>query len=93
MKSIKDAQSDLINDTCTCCGSFIDIGAVIEADDTELKLVLNGTDAQVQAQELADKAVNRFPNTQVAMTQLESGVELVLTFSVSAEKMIFQMSN
>lgn len=93
MKAIRDAQSDAINDTCTYCGSFVDVGAVIEADDTELKVNFAGDDAEAQAQTLADRAVSRFPKTQFAINPQADGVELVLTFDVSVEKMIFQLAN
>ncbi|MGI2258338.1 DUF406 family protein [Shewanella sp. GXUN23E] len=93
MKAIRDAQSDAINDTCTYCGSFVDVGAVIEADDTQLKVSFSGDEAQSQAEALAERAVSRFPKTSFDIKPLEDGVELVLTFDVSVEKMIFQMSN
>ena len=92
MKAIRDAQSDAINDTCTYCGSFVDVGAVIEADDTELKVNFTGEDAQAQAEALAGRAVGRFPKTRSVVNPQADGVELVLTFDVSVEKMIFQMS-
>ncbi|MCL1038268.1 YfcZ/YiiS family protein [Shewanella submarina] len=92
MKAIRDAQSDAINDTCTYCGSFVDVGAVIEADDTELKVNFAGDDAHAQAEALAQRAISRFAKTQFAINPQADGVELVLTFDVSVEKMIFQLS-
>ncbi len=42
MKNIQKAQSNLVNDTCTDCGSFVDVGAVIDEYATVLELELNG---------------------------------------------------
>lgn len=93
MKSIKDGQSNLIHDTCTHCGSFVDIGAVIDIDDTQLALHFTGEQALEQAQSLADKASARFDKVKVDIQATESGVNLIISFDVSAEKMIFQLEN
>ena len=93
MKSIEESQSKSIHDTCTHCGSFVDIGAVIEADDTHLVLNLLGADALTKAKALADKAVSRFANATFDIKETTDGVELSLNFTVSAEKMIFQLQN
>ncbi|MGL4615543.1 MAG: DUF406 family protein, partial [Shewanella sp.] len=34
MKGIIAGQAHTVNDTCTDCGSFVDIGAVIDEHDT-----------------------------------------------------------
>ena len=46
MKGIIEAQSPTVNDTCTDCGSFVDIGAVIDEHDTLLTLNFVGDSAQ-----------------------------------------------
>lgn len=86
-------QQDNVNDTCTDCGSFVDIGAVIDEHDTELKLVFNGDNAENEAQVIADKAKNRFDKVDTVLNKSSDKVELVLTFSVTVEKMLFQMEN
>ncbi|MCD8476437.1 MAG: hypothetical protein LRY40_09340 [Shewanella fodinae] len=48
MKSIKEAQSDLVNDTCAECGSFVDIGAVVEESDVLLQLPFSGKAAKAE---------------------------------------------
>ncbi|MGL5391046.1 MAG: DUF406 family protein [Shewanella sp.] len=45
------------------------------------------------AQALAARASARFDKTQVQITPEGSDVHLLLTFDVSAEKMIFQLQN
>ncbi|BDM64021.1 hypothetical protein NFHSH190041_14730 [Shewanella sp. NFH-SH190041] len=93
MKSIREAQSDTVNDTCTYCGSFVDIGAVIDVDDTQLVMNFAGEQAMADAKQIAQRAVQRFTHTEVNYTETETGVTLTLKFDVSAEKMIFQLEN
>lgn len=93
MKSIEDAQSKTIHDTCTHCGSFVDIGAVIEENDTQLVVNFVGDTAKSDAEQLAQKASQKFKHVQSSITETEDGVDLALIFSVSAEKMIFQLQN
>ena len=38
MKRHNRSKSPTVNDTCTDCGSFVDIGAVIDEHDTLLTL-------------------------------------------------------
>lgn len=91
MKAIKDNQSHQVNDTCTDCGSFVDIGAVIGEDDTELLLTFGGDDAFEQARALQEKAVARFSEVHYEIAETVDGVVLKLNFDVAAEKMIFQL--
>ncbi|MGL4518093.1 MAG: DUF406 family protein [Shewanella sp.] len=93
MKGIIAGQAHTVNDTCTDCGSFVDIGAVIDEHDTELALHFHGESAMQDAQTLAARASARFDKTQVKITPEGEDVHLVLTFDVSAEKMIFQLQN
>ncbi|WP_198783380.1 DUF406 family protein [Shewanella putrefaciens] len=93
MKGIIAAQAHTVNDTCTDCGSFVDIGAVIDEHDTLLELQFNGVNAQSDADAMANRAKARFSQTHAKTVPTDSGVSLQLTFDVSAEKMIFQLEN
>ncbi len=93
MKNIQKAQSDLVNDTCNDCGSFVDVGAVIDEHDTILELTLSGENASILANEVAEKAKNRFDEVGSVVTAHGDKLILTLTFSFSAEKMIFQLEN
>ncbi|MDN5369516.1 DUF406 family protein [Shewanella fodinae] len=93
MKSIKEAQSDLVNDTCAECGSFVDIGAVVEESDVLLQLPFSGKAAKADAEALADKAKARFNDVIVRLTEQDNVWLLQLEFGCSAEKMIFQLQN
>ncbi|MBW3530096.1 DUF406 family protein [Shewanella sp. NKUCC06_TVS] len=93
MKGIIEAQSPTVNDTCTDCGSFVDIGAVIDEHDTLLTLNFVGDSAQADAESMATRAQTRFAEVQTEFVTKTGGVDLLLTFNVSAEKMIFQLEN
>lgn len=93
MKGIIEAQSPTVNDTCTDCGSFVDIGAVIDEHDTLLTLNFVGDSAQADAESIATRAQTRFAEVQTEFVTKTEGVDLLLTFNVSAEKMIFQLEN
>lgn len=93
MKNIQKAQSDLVNDTCNDCGSYVDVGAVIDEHDTVLELIFSGDDATTLAKNIAEKATNRFADVGSELVMTSSEVKLIVTFSFSAEKMIFQLEN
>ncbi len=93
MKTIQQAQSDLVNDTCNDCGSYADIGAVIDEHDTLLIIEKHGTDALEQVNRLQDAAQERFDGVEAQIEALDDGQRLSLTFTFSAEKMIFQLQN
>ncbi len=93
MKGIIEAQSPTVNDTCTDCGSFVDIGAVIDEHDTLLTLNFVGDSAQADAESMATRAQTRFAEVQTEFVTKAESVDLLLTFNVSAEKMIFQLEN
>jgi uncharacterized protein YfcZ (UPF0381/DUF406 family) len=82
-----------VNDTCTDCGSFVDIGAVIDEHDTLLTLNFVGDSAQADAESMSTRAQTRFAEVQTEFVTKAEGVDLLLTFNVSAEKMIFQLEN
>ncbi|GGI85170.1 DUF406 family protein [Shewanella gelidii] len=93
MKSIRESQSPNVNDTCTDCGSFADIGAVIEENDTLLEVELFGETAEQKAEELVNLALKKFDGVTSSIEKLEDKILLKLDFGFSAEKMIFQMQN
>ncbi|MGS0675705.1 DUF406 family protein [Shewanella sp. 0m-4] len=93
MKNIQKAQSNLVNDTCTDCGSFVDVGAVIDEYDTVLELELNGENCEQLAEEVIAKAQQRFEGVTFEKQLQGQSVKINLTFSFSAEKMIFQLEN
>lgn len=91
MKAIKDNQDPQVNDTCTDCGSFVDIGAVIGEDDRELLVTFGGAEAFEQARALQERAIARFDEVHYQIEETGEAVVLKLTFEVAAEKMIFQL--
>ncbi|MFV0594349.1 DUF406 family protein [Shewanella sp.] len=93
MKGIIAGQATTVNDTCTDCGSFVDIGAVIDEQDTVLELSFAGAQALAEASEMMKRAQARFNHTQGSIAQDEAGATLKLVFDVSVEKMIFQLEN
>ncbi|KFZ37341.1 hypothetical protein HR45_11860 [Shewanella mangrovi] len=93
MKSIKDAQSSLVNDTCAECGSYVDIGAVIEESDTLLKVEFVGESAIEQAEQLGQQAKARFADVTYQVQAMVDGAQLLVNFGCSAEKMIFQLQH
>ncbi|WP_299794643.1 DUF406 family protein [uncultured Shewanella sp.] len=93
MKNIKSAQSDLVNDTCNDCGSYADIGAVIDEHDTQLVMTFSGDSAKADAEAMQEKATKRFDELTTEIKSENSQVTLLLNFAFSAEKMIFQLEN
>lgn len=93
MKKIQSAQSNLVNDTCNDCGSYADIGAVIDEHDTQLIISFQGDQAQSESAMLAKKAQDRFEQVAITTSKDDKGVTLQIDFSFSAEKMIFQLEN
>ncbi|QYJ80595.1 DUF406 family protein [Shewanella acanthi] len=93
MNGVIKEQSLLVNDTCTDCGSFVDIGAVIDEQDTMLELQFYGESAATDANRIVELATTRFPNTQSQTETVNQNVQVKLTFEVSVEKMIFQLEN
>ncbi|MBB1267967.1 DUF406 family protein [Shewanella sp. SR44-3] len=80
-----------VNDSCNTCGSFVDIGTVIEANDGELEIRLQGENAEVDAACLKEKALQRFKSVSASMKSIDDGVILALNFEYTVEKMIFQL--
>lgn len=93
MKNIQDAQSNLVNDSCNDCGSYADIGAVIDEHDRSLVLNLLGEQADEKAEKLSELACARFEGVKCNIQRTGAGVNLTIEFAFSAEKMIFQLEN
>ncbi|GGB63506.1 DUF406 family protein [Shewanella inventionis] len=93
IKQIKQQQADNVNDSCADCGSFVDIGAVVEAQDTLLELSFIGDDALARASALKLAAEQRFPGTKASIHHTADQCALTLDFAFSVEKMIFQLEN
>lgn len=93
MKNIQERQSDLVNDTCNDCGSYADIGAVIDEHDRVLTIEIAGDDADMQIERLVNAAKARFDNVEVDVIDKAGSKILSLTFAFSAEKMIYQLHN
>ncbi|WP_137227022.1 DUF406 family protein [Shewanella sp. MEBiC00475] len=92
IKQIKQQQGN-VSDSCTECGSYVDIGAVVEADDTLLILNFSGDDALMQAQAMQTTAQQRFSDTKANLVDKDNMITLTLDFTFSVEKMIFQLEN
>ena len=92
IKQIKQQQGN-VSDSCTECGSYVDIGAVVEVDDTLLTVSFTGDDALIQAQTLQQIAQQRFTDTKAEVIDDDSTITLELNFAYSVEKMIFQLEN
>ncbi|QDO84312.1 DUF406 family protein [Shewanella psychropiezotolerans] len=93
MKNIQNAQSALVNDTCNDCGSYADIGAVIDEHDRQLVVCFTGEEALAESELLRDKVQARFDNVRVELMSVDSDISLTIDFAFSAEKMIFQLEN
>lgn len=93
MKNIQDAQSNLVNDSCNDCGSYADIGAVIDEHDRLLVINLFGDQADEKSKTLSNLACARFEDVKCHVQRTGSGIDLTIEFAFSAEKMIFQLEN
>lgn len=82
-----------VSDTCGECGSYVDIGAVIDEHDTKLVVPFAGATAKQDAEAMADKAKQAFADVNVEYKEEAEQVTLVLGFEVSAQKIIFQLRN
>ncbi|AZG73448.1 DUF406 family protein [Shewanella livingstonensis] len=92
IKQIKQQQGH-VSDSCTDCGSYVDIGAVVEAEDTLLVLSFIGDNALLQAQTMQQIAQQRFTDTKADIKNVDNSISLQLEFAFSVEKMIFQLEN
>ncbi|NRD73674.1 DUF406 family protein [Shewanella sp. VB17] len=93
MKIATLEQSTLVNDTCNDCGSYADIGAMIDENDTQLLLSFTGIEAHKKAKITAEKAKNRFDNVTSEIKSEGEIFNLLIKFAFSVEKIIFQLEN
>ena len=92
LERIKKEQTN-VNDTCTDCGSFVDIGAVIDEFDTKIVMEFDLKTGMEEANSLSNKAKSRFPDTISEIKTTTDNVVLTLEFAVTVEKMLFQLEN
>jgi len=86
------------DDVCEACGSLVELGSVINEDDTVLVLPFSGADSSTVnklAEKYIDAAKARFAsvevNQQETTTAEEVTLQVSLTFECTAEKLIFEM--
>ena len=80
-----------IDATRDCCGGFVDIGKLIETNDTLLVVHFNGHNSKAGATRLQLKAEQKFKNVTASMKVMDDGVILSLNFEYTVEKLIFQL--
>jgi uncharacterized protein YfcZ (UPF0381/DUF406 family) len=80
-----------INETTDACGAFVDIGKLIEANDTLLVVHFNGHKSKAGAARLQLKAEQKFKNVTASMKVMDDDVILSLNFEYTVEKLIFQL--
>lgn len=71
MKGIIAAQSPTVNDTCTDCGSFVDIGAVIDEHDIVLEIQFTGASAKDDAENMAERAKHALARHKRSLSRLK----------------------
>ncbi|NKF52587.1 DUF406 family protein [Shewanella sp. WXL01] len=91
VKKIIEQQGN-VNDSCPECGSFVDIGAVIDEHDCVLT-IKSSSDKIQELEQIVEKAKQRFSNVEVNYTHTGDGESVDIVFDVAAEKMIFQLEN
>lgn len=80
-----------------CCGAFAEIGSIIQPDDTELSFPISFASAQHADDKLAEiKAyvAEKFGDSIVVEVteQDDCNYTVTISFSCTAEKMIFEMN-
>jgi len=93
------SQDKSNDDVCEACGTFVELGSVIAADDTVLVLPFTGKDStavNALSKKYIDAAKTRFETVQVSTQETTSGneftLQVTLNFDCTAEKLIFEMS-
>jgi uncharacterized protein YfcZ (UPF0381/DUF406 family) len=85
------AVGQRVDETRDCCDGFVDIGNIVEANDTVLEVHFNGLTSQVGAARLQLKAEHKYKNVSASMKVMDDGVILSLNFEYTVEKLIFQL--
>ncbi len=86
-------QDVQVSDSCNDCGSFVDIGTVIDEQDTQLILQVEGETALADAQAIIEKAETRFDSVNTRFDETDDHITVFIEFEFTAEKMIFQLEN
>ncbi|MCC4831726.1 DUF406 family protein [Shewanella sp. 1_MG-2023] len=86
-------QDVQVSDSCNDCGSFVDIGTVIDEQDTQLILQVEGETALADAQAIIEKAETRFDSVNTRFDETDNHITVFIEFEFTAEKMIFQLEN
>ena len=86
-------QEVQVSDSCNDCGSFVDIGTVIDEQDTQLILQINGETAKSDAESIIEKAQTRFESVKTSFDETDTHITVFIEFEFTAEKMIFQLEN
>ncbi|WP_153913178.1 DUF406 family protein [Shewanella sp. TC10] len=86
-------QEVQVSDSCNDCGSFVDIGTVIDEQDTQLILQVEGSTAADDAESIINKAKARFDNVNTRLDKTATHLTVFIDFEFTAEKMIFQLEN
>jgi uncharacterized protein YfcZ (UPF0381/DUF406 family) len=90
--------TDKNDDVSEACGSLVELGSVINEDDTVLVLPFTGTDSATVnklAEKYIDAAKVRFATVEVNFQETTAAEEVTLQvslgFECTAEKLIFEM--
>ena len=86
------------DDISEACGTIVELGSVINEDDTVLVLPFTGSDSATVnklAEKYIDAAKERFASVEVNLQETTSAeevsLEVSLSFECTVEKLIFEM--
>jgi uncharacterized protein YfcZ (UPF0381/DUF406 family) len=85
------AVGERVKETRDSCDAFVDIGNIVEANDTGLDVHFNGLNSKLRAARLQLKAEQKYKNVSASMKIMDDGVILSLNFEYTVEKLIFQL--
>ena len=93
MSQDQNTNNSCETDVCEACGSIVELGSVITADDTELRLPFSGEATAVDqlVTKYSEAAKARFSTVEINVEKKSGGSELSLRFECTAEKLIFEM--
>ena len=79
--------------SCPTCSSAAEVNSVIDNEDLQLTLIFDGAEALAQARSKCSDIEHRFPEAQTALVEQGANVDMNVTFSCGAEKVIFLMTD
>lgn len=93
MSQDQNTNNSCETDVCEACGTIVELGSVITADDTELRLPFSGEEEAVAllVQKYSEAAKARFSTVEINVKKNSGGSDLSLRFECTAEKLIFEM--